>query len=171
MKTPTITLLAAATALTLTACAAEDGEPLHGKDVEGLANACALSPLTETPEGSGKWAPASQWSATESEGEAEATGWYEAPAESQRYSVFCEAQQTEGGWNVTSVEITPAEVTEEELSEDELAALTTAYGENYNPNQIIRLRAMCSGSLTNDMAHGEADGAKVLCPEATHLDG
>lgn len=147
------------------------GEPLNGKALGDLTNACALSPLAETPTGSGSWAPSAQWAAADSEGTATAEGWYDNPAESQRFSVLCEAEQSESSWKVTSVEFSPIDIEVEDLTENEVSALQAAYGANYDPNHLIRLNALCAGSLSKDMAYGEADGAKVLCPEATHLDG
>ena len=166
------------TALTLTACTEDSDEvsettanpSVPAPDMTDLANDCATSPTANLPDGSSKWAPTEEWSVHQDDKSAVATGWYQVTGIGGHLAVTCNAEYRNTGWKVTSVKIEDPKVTADDLTADQMSALSTAYGDNFDPNGVYRLNGLCFGDVKRDDATSEeVAGAKVMCPNSVHL--
>ena len=158
--------------LTLAACGGDptdDMDDVRGDELIEFSSECVDSPEIGDFEGSTKWAPQSQWKA-KSDGQSGFTyGWIDVPREGHRYTVECSLSNEDGTWGVDSVKVKPVEYSRNDLTDVEVEAMEAAYGEDFDPNEIVRLRGICDFLMGNDALYGEADGARILCPENDHI--
>lgn len=167
LKKLTAGAVATLTTVTLAACgdSAADMDEVRGKELVEFSSACVDSPEIGDFEGSTKWAPQSQWRA-QSDGQSGMTqGWIDVPREGHRYSVECNLSKDGGMWQAESVDVSPVEYSHDDLSDVEAEAMEVAYGPDFDPNEIVRLRGICGFMLGDDALYGESDGAKILCPD------
>lgn len=144
-------------------------DDVRGEELVEFSSACVDSPDVGNFEGSTKWAPQSQWKAKASEQAGWAQGWIDAPREGHRYTVECSLSNEDGTWGVDSVKVEPVEYSRDDLTDVEVEAMKAAYGEDFDPNEIVRLRGICDFLMGKDALYGEADGAKILCPDNDYI--
>jgi hypothetical protein len=163
--------IAALTTLALTACGgdteADEAAPTDVPSFDRVVDDCAVSPLAETPTGSGKWAPSAEWSPTVDGDEVTWNGWYEISQIGVSMDVACHGVYDDE-WQFVDVDIEDPSVSFSDLDDDQIEAIRIAYGDSAVPDDFLNLNQVCFGDR-DPRSDQELDGARVMCPMSMHL--